>query len=89
MRLFPIFEGFTPFFIFFFLRRILAAWKTKGLINGYQIKTTRLFKFNYKIELRISLTASQEMKMLDSLIGGIIITTLDDLIDFRVDTPQD
>lgn len=71
VRSFPIFEGFTPFLVSYFLKRTLVAWKKKGLIDNFEARAVRLTKFHYEIELKIFLTKEQTRTAINDLINEL------------------
>jgi hypothetical protein len=43
----------------FWLRRRLKDWKNRGLIDDYKVKTRRIGRFHYKIEVDVDLKQQQ------------------------------
>jgi len=41
------------------LRRKLKEWKRKGVIDGYKVKTKRVGKFHYRIDVDLDFTPQQ------------------------------
>ena len=52
-------EPISPPFISFFLERRLNKWQKQGFLDEYKVKTKRLGKFHYKIEVDLDLTKKQ------------------------------
>ena len=52
-------EPISPRFISFFLGRRLSTWQKQGLLDNGKVKTKRLGKFHYKIEIELDLTQKQ------------------------------
>jgi hypothetical protein len=53
------FEPISPRFVSFLLRRKLEEWKGKGLIDAYKVKTKRVGKFHYRIDVDLDFTPQQ------------------------------
>jgi hypothetical protein len=49
----------SPRFISFWVRRRLEDWKNRGLIDDYKVKTRRIGRFHYKIEVDLDLKQQQ------------------------------
>ncbi len=71
LYLFPIFDRFIPGVLDNFLNGTLGAWKTRGLIENYEMKTVRVGRLCYKIEIRIFLTQEQVKNRVKDLIAKI------------------
>lgn len=54
-----VFEPLAPRAISYFLSRKVTKLKKSGLVYAFQIKTKRLGKFHYFIEIDLDLTSSQ------------------------------
>jgi hypothetical protein len=59
MRFAFAFEPLTPRFARFYVRRRLKELRQKGLVHDYQVRTARIGKFHYKIEIGVDLTPEQ------------------------------
>jgi hypothetical protein len=56
----------------FWLRRRLRGWKDRGLIDDYRVKTKRIGKFHYKVEVDLDLTSKQADWMLRDALVRIV-----------------
>ena len=52
-------EPISPRFISFFLGHRLNKWQKERLVDDYKVKTKRLGKFHYKIEIDLDFTQKQ------------------------------
>ena len=66
------FEPISPRFVSFWLRRRLRKWKNRGLIDDYKVKTRRISKFHYKIEVDLDLTSQQADYVLSDMLIRIV-----------------
>ena len=66
------FEPISPRFISFWLRRRLKEWKRKGFIDSYRIKTQRIGKFHYRIDIDLDLMPRQASSMLEDTLIRIL-----------------
>ena len=66
------FEPVSPRFMSFWLRRRLRGWKDGGLIDDYRVKTKRIGKFHYKVEVDLDLTSKQADWMLRDALVRIV-----------------
>jgi hypothetical protein len=68
------FEPISPRFVSFWLRRRLKKWKNRGLIDDYKVKTRRIGKFHYKIEVDFDLSPEQTDYILSDMLIRIVKT---------------
>jgi hypothetical protein len=66
------FEPISPRFVSFWLRRRLRKWKDRGLIDDFKVKTRRISKFHYKIEVDLDLRPQQANYVLSDLLIRIV-----------------
>lgn len=59
MRFIFFAEPISPRFISFWLRRRLGNWKQEGLIDDYRVKTRRLGKFHFTVQVDLELRQKQ------------------------------
>ena len=52
-------EPISPPFITFFLQRRLGKYQKQGFFGDYKVKTRRVGKFHYKIQVDLDLTKKQ------------------------------
>lgn len=71
-RLVLFFEPISPRFISFWLRRRLKEWKRKGFIDSYRIRTQRIDKFHYRIDIDLDLMPRQASSMLEDTLIQIL-----------------
>jgi hypothetical protein len=62
-------EPISPRFVSFWLGRRLKDWRSRGLIDDYKVKTRRIGRFHYRVEVDLDLSPQQANWMLkDTLI---------------------
>jgi hypothetical protein len=66
------FEPISPRFVSFWLRRRLRKWKNRGLIDDYKVKTRRISKFHYKIEVDLDLRQQQADYILSDVLSRMV-----------------
>ena len=71
-RLASFFEPISPRFISFLLRRRFGEWEREGLVAGSKIKTRRIGKFHYRIEVDLDLTQQQANRILTATLTRIL-----------------
>ena len=54
-----MFEPLAPPFISLYLRRRMERWRKEGLFVDYEVKTKRMKKFHYKVDIDLDLTQEQ------------------------------
>ena len=59
MRALFVFEPLAPPFISLYLRRRMKRWRKEGLFEDYEVKTKRMKKFHYKVDIDLDLTQEQ------------------------------
>ena len=59
MRVFFVFEPTAARFLSFFLRRKMKGWKKEGLLDSYKVRTKRIKKFHYKVDIDLDFTQEQ------------------------------
>ena len=72
IRLFHIFERFVPVFVSYFIERALRALRTEGSIKNYRIRTVRISKFHYTIDIRLVLNTEQVTTILTDLLNKLL-----------------
>jgi len=55
----PLVEPLAPPFISFFLRRRMKEWREEGLFDDYEVKTKRMKRLHYKVDIDLDLTHGQ------------------------------
>jgi hypothetical protein len=66
------FEPISPRFMSFLLRRRLSEWEREGLVAGSKIKTRRIGKFHYKVEVDLDLTQQQANRILAATLARVL-----------------
>jgi len=54
-----VFEPMGARFLSFFLRRKMKGWQKEGLLDSYKVRTKRMKKFHYKVDIDLDLTQEQ------------------------------
>jgi len=72
IRVFPFFERFVPVFFSYFLEGALRPLKAKGSIDDSSIRTIRIGRCHYRIDIRMVMTAEQAKTVLSGLLSRIL-----------------
>jgi len=70
-RLFLLLEPLSPWLGSLWLKRRLQRLKDKGLLHSYDVKTRRVKKFHYRVDMDLVMTQGQAKDMLNHIVDNI------------------
>jgi hypothetical protein len=68
------FEPIASPFISLFVKRTLGAWKKNGKLDQYRVKTTRIDKYHFKMDLDIVVNSEQSRTALQRALFQLLTT---------------
>ena len=72
MKVAFVFEPIASPFITLYVKRTLGKLKENGKLDKYRVKTKRMKKFHYKIDLNIDMTPEQTRTVLQSALFQLL-----------------